>query len=203
MLNLIEGLLTKLMFVGLRRSTVANFDGVRLTNFEKDKKKAEAFREILLASLHLLKTTDPRHFRRVQKRLDWVLCTTLEKRGLAKYNHQFRCCEIDLLTPSAAYDREWLIGWYACVLVHEATHGVIRSRNILYTPALRIRIERLCAREEQRFVVRLSRTDPGLATRLHRKFDASEWNWYWNTSRGENLRAQMRRTFFPKHDDEE
>jgi hypothetical protein len=116
---------------------------------------------------------------------------------MAQYRHSTRTCAIDFQESSPEFDAEYLIGWYACTLVHEATHGVIRSRGVLYTRELRARIEHLCVREEQRFVTRLTITRPTLADRLYQEFDASQWHSSWHASAGERFRAQMRRIFFP------
>jgi len=99
-----------------------------------------------------------------------------------------RACAIDFIEPSPEYDSEYLIGSYACTLVHEATHGAIDARGVLYTPKLRSRIEHLCVREEQRFVIRLTLTRPALADRRYRDFDFSQWEPSWRATPGERLR---------------
>jgi len=93
---------------------------------------------------------------------------------------------------------DWLIGYYACVLVHEATHGVICSRGIPYSRELRSRIERLCVTEEQRFLIHLTITHPDLASGLYREFDASKWRASWNATRTERFLAVIKRAFLAK-----
>jgi hypothetical protein len=172
-----------------RKNEICQFDGIRLA----DLKGGPHFREILLAALRLLQATDLRRFQRVRKHLFWVVRTTLSIPGLAVYNSLTRACEIDFLSPSSEFDAECLIGWYACTLVHEATHGVICSRGIAYTPKLRSRIEHICVKEEQRFLFRLTFTQPDLADRLYREFDASHWKESWSTTPRERLRVKLRR----------
>ena len=115
--------------------------------------------------------------------------------GAAEYSHAIRTCYVEFQEPSAEFDVSFLIGWYACVLVHEATHGVLRSHGIGYTPELRERIERLCVREEQRFVHRLCAIDPNLAARLAREFDARDWHWHWHTPHLHRCFRQFCRSF--------
>lgn len=90
---------------------------------------------------------------------------------------------------------EYLIGSYASTPAHEATHGAVEARGICYTSELRLRIERLCVREQQRFITRLIWKNPDLAGRLDHEFDAARWEWTWTASKGEKFRATMRRIF--------
>ena len=105
---------------------------------------------------------------------------------------------MEFIEPSAAYDLEWLIGWYACVLVHEATHGVIQSRGVAYSKKWRLRIEELCVKEEHKFLMHMAITRPGLASRFDAKFIAANWKWHWDTPHREKLLLQLRRSFLPE-----
>jgi hypothetical protein len=176
---------------------VARFDGIILSDLRTPKSRTPHFRETILAALRLLKATDAYRFQRVKRRLTWIVHHTLDRRGCAEYRHATRTCAIDFLEPSADYDLEFLTAWYASVLVHEATHGVIRSRGVLYTKKLRLRIEKLCVKEEQNFLMRLTITKPDLADRVYHEFDASDWKWSWNATPMERFQRQMRRIFFP------
>jgi hypothetical protein len=147
-----------------------------------------------------LKETDPRRFGRVRRRLKWITYQILARRGAAHYRHETRTCAIDFLEPSPEYPPEYLIGLYACTLVHEATHGEIRSRGVHYTPELRSRIEQLCVREEQRFVSRLKLSHPNLAAGLNPEFDASLWEWKWRATAADHFIAQTKRIFWSGND---
>ena len=174
---------------------MARFEGIILADLHTPSTQTQHFRDILLEALRLLKATDPRRFERVRTHLAWIVHQTLERRGMAEYRHRNRSCAIDFLEPSPDYDREYFVGWYGCVLVHEATHGQIRSRGILYTPELRSRIERLCVQEEQRFVTRLTFTHPDLAERLYHEFDASQWDRAWKDTPREIFVTRLKRIF--------
>lgn len=172
---------------------MARFDGIVVADLRIHRNQTPHFRDTLLASLRLLKDTDSGRFTRVRRRIAWIVNCTLSVHGEAEYRHATRTCAIDFQEPTPVFDPQFLIGWYACTLVHEATHGEIRSRGILYTAELRSRIERLCVSEEQRFLLRLTITRPELADRLYSDFDASEWKRSWAATRAEQFRAQLRR----------
>jgi hypothetical protein len=195
MRKLIIESITKAELWVLRINEVARFEGIILADLHTPSNRPQQFRDILLDALRLLKATDSRRFERVRTRLAWIVHQTLERRGMAEYRHRTRTCAIDFLEPSPERDREHLIGWYACTLVHEATHGQIRSRGILYTPQLRLRIERLCVREEQRFLTHLTFTHPDLAEWLYQEFDASQWDEAWRATPREQFLARMKRIF--------
>jgi len=177
-----------------RTSEVARWEGVILADLRNRRHQTPHFRDTLLASLQLLQRADPRRLRRVLRHIDYITNTTLPRAG-AQYSYDIRTCVLEFQEPTAEFDIPYLIGWYACVLVHEATHGVIRSRGIRYTPELRERIEQLCVREEQRFIRHLSAVDTELAARLPHDFDSRDWNWYWHATPFERFSLHMTRCF--------
>ena len=195
MKTLIRKLSLKVELWILASSVVARFDGIVIADLNN---RSPRFPEIMLAALQLLKTTDPGQYARVRMRLAWISCETLAIRGYAQYRHATRRCCIDFLEPSAEYDAEFLVGWYASTLVHEATHGEIESRGLEYTNDLRSRIEHLCVKQEQKFISRLAHTHSDLAHRLYYEFDASNWQWSWNSTRWEWLHAKLKRILFQK-----
>ena len=86
--------------------------------------------------------------------------------------------------------------YFATVLVHEATHAVLESRSIKYTPEFRSRIEKLCVTEENRFLKRLALTCPDLVEKFgQRKYDESEWKDAWNRTHTSKLWRTLRRSF--------
>ena len=192
-----------------RDREVARFEGIILADFHVSgwrarlrlgassriaERRTPHFREIILASLELLKRSEPRLFARVKRHIAWIVNTTLSHGG-AEYDYGIRTCSIDFQEPGPQFDSPYLIAWYACTLVHEATHGVIRARGIRYSAELRDRIERLCVLEEQRFVRRLSAEDPALAARIPCEFNASDWHGRWSATRFECFRLSIARLF--------
>ena len=173
----------------MRRNEVAQFDGIVLSDVRK---KDPRFREALLAALKLLKDSDDRRFHRVQTRLAYILNCTLAHRGAA-YLHYVRTCAIDFSASAFDEDPDYYIGWYACTLVHEATHAVIRTRGISYLPQHRSRIERLCVVEEVRYLANLSRVRPDIAARIHCEFNETNWHAAWASTPTKNLLTVLRR----------
>jgi hypothetical protein len=92
-------------------------------------------------------------------------------------------------------DRIWSVWHNARTLVHEATHGVVNSWRIPYTPELRARIEKLCVAEERRFLGRVGRLRPELselAAIMEREFDAPAWEKYWTAPRWQLALSALR-----------
>jgi hypothetical protein len=195
MMKFVSRLLVKAQLWIFRTSEVARFDGIILADLRSPERQTPHFRAIILGALRLLKETDPCRFARVKRRLKWIVRQTLDLRGSAQYQHSTRTCAIDFLEPSEVYDSEFLTGWYASTLVHEATHGEIRSRGILYTEQLRQRIEQICVKEQQNFEKRLTTTQPDLAKRIHCDFDAANWEWSWSLTPWQQLKFGMRRIY--------
>jgi hypothetical protein len=101
-----------------------------------------------------------------------------------EYNSRIRACSIEFFTiPDVSEDI--LAAGHACFLVHEATHGVIESRGIQYDGLNRVRIERLCLAEQNRFAARLAAADPERypLNLLHMDFDESYWKGEWTAGR--------------------
>jgi hypothetical protein len=197
MKTLVRQLATKAVLWLQSTSEVARFDGIIIADLRNRKNRTPHFRDTILGALRLLKSTDACRYERVRRRLTWIVHHTLAIRGSCEYRHDTRTCAIDFLEPSAMYDSEFLTGWYASTLVHEATHGAIRSRGVHYNKHLRLRIEQLCVKEQQNFVTRLTITNPNLAERIRYEFDALDWKWHWKATRRERFQTQMGRIFFP------
>jgi hypothetical protein len=173
-----------------RKSEVARFEGIIIS----DPNQSENFRVIILAALNLVKDTDPRRFERIKKYLKWIVNCTLAQSG-AQYFHDKQTCAMDFEFPKFKKDSEFNVAYFAKTLVHEATHGVVRSRNIHYIVELRSRIENLCVTEENRFVKRLALAHPELAKKLYRDYDASDWEYTWERTRKQSFWRMIYRLF--------
>ena len=171
-------LLRRALFRLQTSSNVGEYEGIALSDLRR---RSEHFRTTLLAALRLLHTTDPRRFARVQREIGWIVNCTLACPG-AEYDGEFRVCRVEFEEPVAASDPKFSIGWWARTLVHEATHGAIARRGIVYSADLRSRIERLCVTEEHRFLDRLSDTHPELADDLYREYSAAQWEFAWHAT---------------------
>ena len=153
------------------------------------------FRDCIAAANALLALCDPARHRRVHRRLSCIFGCPIHGAGDARYIHRSRTCEIDFDRESYDADPGLSVGWVACILVHEATHGSIRARGIKYSRELRSRIEQLCVAEENRFLERLAISQPELAGRLRRDFDESLWHWDWQAGRTAKLFRSLGRIF--------
>jgi hypothetical protein len=156
------------------------------------------FKTTVLTALQFLKEHDPRRFARVQRYITWIVNCALELGAAAEYNYEIRTCSIDFQEPPAGSAPGFSAALYARTLVHEATHGLVKSRHIPYTPELRARIEGLCVAEENRFVCRVGRSQPELAKHLRRQFATLSWQPMWTASRWQRVLAVLKN--FPRHE---
>jgi len=152
------------------------------------------FRETITAAIELLKQNDQRRFARLKRHIASIVQTTRPFGG-AGYFHNRKMCEIDFSPkPKSEYEVQFYAAYYACVLVHESTHGVLHSRGIPYTPENRTQIEELCLAEEARFARHL-RIDSRILEWLQRalQFDLARWQPQWTATRWQRFIRTMRR----------
>lgn len=109
--------------------------------------------KLVKASLALIRETDPRRWRRVCKEIAWVCLMPSIDSGT--YSRVSRICSLDVsmiareeLSPAET------IELIACIVVHEATHGLLCSRGLVHTKRSHHRVEELCCREMDRFSTR-------------------------------------------------
>ena len=172
----------------LAKNEVARFEGIIIS----DPKNEALFRETVVAALQLIKELDPRRFRRIRRYITWIVNVMLPHGG-ARYAHSMRTCKIDFEKSALEPYGKHASVLCASTLVHEATHGVIRARNIPYSAELRSRIEQLCVREEERFLSKVKIVQPDAVRLIDRRFDESQWNKLWNESRLGNFKAFITR----------
>ena len=179
----------------LRGSQIAQFGDISVCDLSKGEPE---FKTVMLAALQLLKDTDLRRFARVNRHLKWISNIALS-RGGAQYRHDLQACMIDFVKPETDAQFPYYVAWYASVLVHEATHGVLRTRSILYSRELRTRIKHLCVTEQNRFAHRLESTQPKVAKYVHQEFDEADWHVSWNRKPAPDFLALLRRLFTGRH----
>ena len=152
------------------------------------------FRETITAAIKLIKQNDQRRFARLKKHIALIVHTTRPFGG-AGYFHTKKVCEIDFSPqPKSEYEVQFYVAHYACVLVHESTHGVLHSRNIPYTAENRVKIEKLCMAEEARFARHLQ-LDPRILEWLQRalRHDLARWEPQWAATPWQKFLLTMRR----------
>jgi hypothetical protein len=171
------------------RYETASFDGIALVDWAE----TPHFTRIITAARKLIKETDPRRFRRVQRQIRFIVSCTRPFGGGA-YFSDTKSCDFDFVVIRSDGDVEFYTPWYACALVHESTHGYLQSRGIPYTPENRTRIEKLCVAEEQRFAKRLV-LSPHVSAWLQETqvFNPRRWERSWKTTSWKAFVLTMRR----------
>ncbi len=106
------------------------------------------FVEKTKSALDFIEDTDPLRFKRVQR---YIKAIFHSNRSLASYNHKLNSCSVGFAHFHFEDDASYKIPWYACTLVHEATHGVFHNRKIPYTNQTKEKIEYFCVLEEWKF----------------------------------------------------
>jgi hypothetical protein len=173
-----------------RKHEIAQFDGIALVDPDD---YTPYFSKIITAALQLIKDTDQRRFHRVQRYIRSIVNCTRPFGGGA-FLSETKTCEFEFRIPRSEHDVQFYTAWYACALVHEATHGRLRSRGIGYTPENRTRIEKLCVTEEQRFAKRLRVAPEVLAWLQHGlTFDPRRWQRHWKSTPWKRFILTMRR----------
>jgi hypothetical protein len=165
----------------LRTTGGASFDGIQMRDLRDG--VTPSFFPVIQSALLLVRETDPRRYSRIRRFLPYIV--NFASSSAAGYQHGIGC-QIRFEEPAFVSHRPYSVAAYATILVHEATHGVVRTFGVRYTPAARSRIERLCWTEEQRFIRIVTRARPDLANyfdHLRGEFDESHWHEFWNRTR--------------------
>ena len=139
-------------------------------------------------ALLLIGSAHPRGYRRIKRELRYIANIPILSLGM--YDPPVRACKIDFeLFKRYVINQNdsWTVAYFACILIHEATHGHLHSRGVPYDVNTRIRVERLCVREEERFAARL-RSDAYDSRTLVQPFDESHWEDSWNRTRWQSAK---------------
>jgi hypothetical protein len=169
-------------------SEVARFDGIILA----DTLESPLFRSAVPSALKLIKDLDRRRFRRLQRYIAWIVnCPLLY--GGGQYHYPTRTCRLDIEKATPEPDSDYAAAAVASILIHEATHGVLRARGIGYSAQLRSRVEHCCVREQNRFLARLAISRPDIAKFYHREFVESRWHRSWTATGLQRLFDLIRR----------
>jgi hypothetical protein len=172
-----------------RSSQVGCVDGIRVADLQQ----SEPFKTTMGRALALIQQHDPGRYARVTRHVHWILNQATPSQAMS-YNGRIHLCTVEFLEmPDATPDV--LAAFYGSCLVHEATHGAVYARGIRYTRQNRVRIERLCVAEQNRFVSRLASTAPELypESMLKVEFQESMWQEAWSGSRLKAALSTLRR----------
>jgi hypothetical protein len=176
-----------------RKYAKAAVDGIRIVDSNWDDGDDQDFVQVTQDALRLIRDHDPRRFNTIRRELDFIVNRELTSGG--HYDRSIRSCVVDfgrrVLKPGSEH-YTWYLAHYACLIVHEATHGRIASFGVKYQGAARARIERLCRKEERRFASHLP-CDQYDFSRIVPDFDETQWHSTWYGSRWKRVRKLIER----------
>ena len=133
-----------------RRVALAQRDEVHIVGNSQDSVETSLFAGRALAALDLLADMDRRRYQRVTRYIRFIMASRMPGKT-AGYYWYWKLCRVNAEWLNSASDETNAARALACILVHESTHGLIRSRRIGGSPALQDRIERVCRKEARRF----------------------------------------------------
>ena len=125
MWKFLDKLADRVSLWSLRTSKGSRFEGLGLVDFRR---RDELFLQIMQYALELIKERDPRRFARVRKHIAWIVNQVNSSLGADYQPHTRICCLQFEEAPEL--ERDVFIAFHACILVHEATHGLIQSNGI-------------------------------------------------------------------------
>ena len=142
----------KLMLRFGRRFSV---EGINLVVFVKNREKVGILRAKVTDALRLVQNHSPKNYARVQTFTPNILIFD------AYGNRAIYISDLKLCQVSADYAllEKTTPSHLASILVHEATHGFLDSRRITYEEPHRVRIKRICIKEQMALARRLP--EPG------------------------------------------
>ena len=136
--------------------------GIRIVTTEDSRTEDDRKKEEVWLALCLLERHEPTRMRRVKRYTKSIIIRSTGACGT--YVPAGGVCLINLdRIPMQCNSRERLIT-IAALLVHEATHGLINSKGILYMGRIVGRIEGVCDMEQERVVNRLDLLIPPSST---------------------------------------
>src|SRR5882724_1139121 len=192
MLKIFDSLADWMQLQGMKANTIAHIDGISLASNRPHQNGV--FKQIIEGALSLVRKHDPRRYARITQHFRWILNAYLVGPMDGMFVSSTRTCVINFgWLPGANHDL--LEAMYAGILVHESTHAVLEFRGIRSEDENRLRIERLCFEEQNRFIARLAAADPVRFPRrvLHIKFDDHLYKQFYNNPlrRGFSLLSRL------------
>ena len=172
----------------LKENSLGRVDGITVCDLSFRHTAPETFLRLTEEAMALIKSLNLRRHRRICRNLDYIV--NMELTSVGNFERKLKVCNVDFGKHFNYSDHQWNVWRYACLLIHEATHGVLEEKLILYTKDKRERIESLCHLEEYRFAKRL---DPGWADAYIGPFQPERWKLAWEGTPQERLVAYWKR----------
>ncbi|MBW3571306.1 MAG: hypothetical protein KY467_09380 [Gemmatimonadetes bacterium] len=178
----------------VRAKPTATSGALRIVDVNWDPTDDEGFTQAVLNALDLIQRHDPNRRRRIEREIRFIVNAELVSWGM--YGRTGRVCSIDygrFPLDRANEHYQWYLARFACLLIHESTHGYLYSRRVPYTRRTRSRVERICHREERRFAARLPTDRYNFGRDLVPEFDLSRWESHWSSSLLTRIKILSRR----------
>ena len=163
-----------------RFRALGTYQGIAICKATFSRSTSKRFLGHTLEALQLIERIDPRRFKRIQREIHFIVHAELLSG--ASYNQFGRICNVDYCKYEFDRDHDWYLYCYASTLVHEATHGTICSNYVAYSLRNRCRIERICHREEYRFLHKLDTPERSWSKQIAGEFDPRSWSPYWHSN---------------------
>ncbi len=186
----LDKFMDRMMLWSIRGSERSRFDGIGLVDFRG---QGDSFPKVIEAALRLIQEHDARRYARVKQHIAWIVNQVSSALG-AQYQFSIRTLFVQF-DEARDLPPDVVIAFHACLIVHEATHGLIESRGIKLSAENEVQIERLCTAEQNRFAAMLSGRDPVRypSALLQHKFDARHWEPEWRKGGGEKAVSFVKR----------
>lgn len=173
-------------------SVIATIEGIPIASFRDD---SSNFLRVITRSFDLLRGYDPKRLKRISSCTDWIVDCSLPLGAFAgQFCPRLSAIEMDFEFSTSFGDELRHAAYFAAVMVHEGTHGMLLKRGFEYTSESRVQIERICVAEEHRFLARLDSIRESLGSSLKEDFDAENWEEVWTMGKWETVKRLVTRT---------
>jgi len=140
--------LRKLLFDA---NVFAEHHGVIIADFDAKENKYPFFILRTKEVLDYMADIDPRRFNRVKREIKIIIKAEKFVSYGGKFDKNIGACFVNIYVLPYEENPNEAIRAYACILVHEATHGVMMRRGIpssaFMSKAAKLRVERVCIEE--------------------------------------------------------
>ena len=153
-------------------------EGIKISDFRSE---TEGFKDVIISSIDLIKSLDPKRYKTVKDEIDWLVNSNEPGKYGGFYRRRIKGCFINF--DNYSKDQKLVSAFFAGLIVHEATHGLLFTKDFGYDTERRLQIERICNSEENRFYKKVELEFPEYAGILICEFHAGDWDYSWNTSK--------------------
>jgi hypothetical protein len=183
----VQWLMERMRLILWSRQPSSECFGIRLIDANQDATDDSRFFALTREALDLIRRRDSRRFRRVCHFIRYII--NEESLTEAHYCATVGAAVLDFNRMEQMIPKfEALRVFLASTLIHESTHGLIQARGV--TRRHSIRVERLCWREESRF---LGKFDLKLREQHEKLFSPEGWKTHWKRSFFQRLVLLRRR----------